>query len=152
VIRAAVMALMGVARAGAQSAESTCGYERCALNIVPRLFALDVVRGSTEERVGSLAFLLPSRVSGAFAGSDAAQDHASHAFRVRRVAAVLTDLGMVVVATAGSHAVATAHNRTASATISGIGLAIVAGSIPIHFAADGELSRAVWEYNRRFSR
>jgi hypothetical protein len=144
--------LFAVRSVGAQRADSSCVYEQCALSIVPRLFALDIVRGASEARVGSLAFLYPSRVTAAFTGSDAAQQHAAHAFRLRRVAAVLTDVGIVAVASAGGHAIVSTQNRRASATISGVGLAIVASSVPIHFAADGELSRAVWEFNRRFGR
>jgi hypothetical protein len=151
-IAAGVGLSFAVRSARAQTADSSCAYEQCALSIVPRLLALDVVRGAREERVGTLAFLYPSRVTAVFAGSDAAERHAAHAFRLRRVAAVLTDLGVVVVATAGSHGIASTQTRRASATISGVGVALVASSVPVHFAADGELSRAVWEYNRRFGR
>jgi hypothetical protein len=150
---AAAIGLSFAARSAlAQGPDSTCRYEYCALSIAPRLLALDVVRGVREERVASLAFLFPARVTSVFAGNEAAEQRATHAFRLRRVAAVLTDVGAIVVASAGSHAVATAHRRGASVTLSGVGLAIIASSVPIHFAADGELSRAVWEYNRRFNR
>lgn len=149
---AAMLAFSAVERVGAQLGDSSCAYDRCALNIVPRLFALDVVRGAREDRVASLAFLLPKRVVPAFAGSEAAEQHAAHAFRLRRTAAVLTDLGLVVVVSAGSRAAATARGRSAASTMTGVGLAMIASSVPIHFAADGELSRAVWEYNRRFGR
>jgi hypothetical protein len=91
------LAFSALQRAGAQLVDSSCvydrAYNRCALNIVPRLFALDVVRGAREERVASLAFLLPKRVVPAFAGSEPAEQHAASAFRLRRTAAVLTDLG-----------------------------------------------------------
>jgi len=149
---AIVLALCAVNRAGAQLGDSSCAYDRCALSIVPRLFALDVVRGAREDRVASLAFLLPKRVVPAFVGSEVAERHAAHAFRLRRTAAVLTDLGLVVAVSAGSRAAATARGRSTAATMTGVGLAMVASSVPIHFAADGELSRAVWEYNRRFGR
>jgi hypothetical protein len=147
-----MLAFSAVERVGAQLGDSSCAYDRCALNIVPRLFALDVVRGAREDRVASLAFLLPKRVVPAFAGSEAAEQHAAHAFRLRRTAAVLTDLGLVVVVSAGSRAAASARGRSAASTMTGVGLAMIASSVPIHFAADGELSRAVWEYNRRFGR
>jgi hypothetical protein len=149
---AGLLAFTLVERAGAQLTDSSGAYDRCALNIVPGLFALDVVRGAQEAPVASLAFLVPKRVVRAFAGSEPAEQHATHAFRLRRTAAVLTDLGLIVVVAAGSRAAVTAHNRSTTATISGIGLAMVASSVPIHFAADRELSRAVWEYNRRFGR
>ena len=149
----AAIALSFAARTAAgQGADSTCGYERCALNIMPRLLALDVIRGSAEARVSSLGFLFPRRVTTLFVGSEPAQRHADHAFALRRVAAVLTDVGVVVAASAGTRALAASSHREGATAAAIAGVAMVASSVPIHFAADGELSRAVWEYNRRFSR
>jgi hypothetical protein len=140
----------GVARG--QASDSSCAYATCALNIVPRLSALDVVKGSSEDRVGSLAFLFPRGVTAPFAGNEVAQRHAQHAFSLRRVASVLTDVGAIVAISASTRAVASTRQRGAATTAAIAGGALVASSIPIHFAADRELSRAVWEYNRRFSR
>jgi hypothetical protein len=132
--------------------DSSCTYERCGLNIVPRLSALDVVRGASEDRVGSLAFLFPRAVSVPFTGNEIAQRHAEHAFSLRRIASALTDVGVVLTVSAATHAVASARQRDAATAAAIAGGAVIASSVPIHFAADRELSRAVWEYNRRFSR
>lgn len=132
----------------AQRADSSCTYTGCSLNIVPRLTGLDVVLGNGENRVASLAFLFPHHVASAFISSDAATRHADAAFSRRRIAAVLTDAGVVLLASAATHAVTPARRGAVGAA----GLALVAGSVPIHFAADAELSRAVWEFNRQFAR
>jgi hypothetical protein len=92
--------------------------------------------------------LFPHRVAPVFSSSDAATQHATAAFSRRRIAAVLTDAGVILLASAATHAIAPAHRGTAAA----VGAALVASSIPIHFAADAELSRAVWEFNRQYAR
>jgi hypothetical protein len=115
---------------------------------MPRLSALDVVRGSSEDRVGSLAFLFPHSVNAAFRGSDTAQLHASRAYRLRRVAAGLTDVGILMGAAATTRVVPSSRRGIAVS----VAFAMVASSVPIHFAADAALSRAVWAYNRQFSR
>jgi hypothetical protein len=148
----ACVSVIAARAAQAQGPDTACSYERCGLNIVPRLMALDVVKGAGETRVASLAFLVPHRVTAAFDGNDLARHRAEHAFRLRRVAAVLTDAGAIIAISAGVRAAATSKARGGSLAAAAAGTAIIASSIPIHFAADGELSRAVWEYNRRFTR
>lgn len=132
----------------AQTVDTSCSYARCGLGIVPRLSALDVVRGDREERVGSLAFLLPHDVRAAFAGSEPAQRRAGRALGLRRVGAVLTATGGALAVAGAVHAVSSRSGRTTWAVGAGIGAAAFAASVPVHFAADAELSRAVWEYNR----
>ncbi|MGH7616168.1 MAG: hypothetical protein ACREPM_02965 [Gemmatimonadaceae bacterium] len=143
-VLATTLVAASVASAGAQMADSGCTYARCALGILPRLSGLDVVRGAGEQRVASLGFLLPRNVTPAFSGDRSAEAHAAGAVRRRRVAAVLTDLGAIAIAM-GTMRRSDAGHRVALA-----GLAFVASSVPIHFAADAELSRAVWIYDRRF--
>jgi hypothetical protein len=87
-------------------------------------------------------------VTSAFIPSEAAAQHANAAFSRRRVAAVLTDVGVVFLASAATRAVGPARRGAVAAT----GIAFVVSSVPIHFAADAELSRAVWEFNRQFAR
>jgi hypothetical protein len=133
----------------AVAAPPQCSYERCALGIAPRLTALDVVRGSNQERVASLAFLWPRGVAAPFAGDSASLSHAHTAVRLRRVGAVMTDvaiaLGGAGIARFSSHSAGSARNLLIAST------ALLGASVPIHFAADGELSRAVWLFNRRFA-
>jgi hypothetical protein len=145
---AAALAALAVTQSAAQTTDSAASYDRAALNIVPRLVALDVVRGAREERVSSLAFLFPHRVTSAFGTCEPAQLHAARAFRLRRVAAALTDAGLVLAVASATRAVSPT-GRHFALTAAG---AMVAGSVPIHFSADAALSRAVWEYNRQFGR
>jgi len=137
--------------ARAQGVDSSCTYARCALNIIPRITALDVVRGDQEERVASLAFLFPRDMQKTFASSELAQHHAARALTTRRIAAALTDLGGALIVTALVNA-ATRHEHEIPSDTFFAGVALIGISVPIHFSADAELSRAVREYNRRFSR
>lgn len=129
--------------------DTSCSYSRCALGIIPRLTALDVVRGDREERVGSLAFLFPRDVRRTFGDNDLASARAARAFSLRRVGAVLTATGATIAVAGGVRAIAVRGSPGPSAALAAIGLSTFAASVPVHFAADAELSRAVWEYNRR---
>lgn len=140
----AVLGVPGAARA--QAPDSSCDYARCSLTIIPRLTALDVVRGAEESRVTSLPFLVPRNPVRIFSANAEARDHASRAFRVRRVAAVLTDLGIGVAAVSGIRAAGSRDRRAVGIQFS-VAAALVAASVPIHFRADAELSRAVRAYN-----
>jgi hypothetical protein len=137
--------------AAAQTADSLCGYSRCALSIAPRLVALDVVRGDAEVRVASLAFLWPRDVSRTFASDSVAHTFAERAVRHRRVAAVMTDVGVFALAAGALRARGHGGSAAGGALLS-VGGGLVVASVPIHFSADADLSRAVWRYNERFSR
>ena len=130
-------------------ADTACSYSRCALGILPRLAALDVVRGDREERVGSLAFLFPRDVRRAFGDNELASRRAARAFSLRRIGSVLTMAGATVAVAGGIRAIAVRGSPGSSAALAAIGLSTFGASVPVHFAADAELSRAVWEYNRR---
>lgn len=136
----------------APAGDAVCDYTRCALGIIPRVTALDVVRGAREERIASLGFLVPGDVRGAFGDNARAVAHAGRAGRIRRVASLLTDAGLLIGLSAATRAAATSDTRRASVAVSLSGLALLAVSVPAHFAADAELSRAVWEYNRTLPR
>jgi hypothetical protein len=135
----------------AQTADSLCGYSRCALSIAPRLVALDVVRGDAEVRVASLAFLWPRDVSRTFVSDSVAHAFSKRAVRSRRLAAVMTDVGVFALTAGALRSRGHAASAAGTAFLS-IGGALVVASVPIHFSADAELSRAVWRYNARFSR
>jgi len=141
-------ALMAVSPIQGQTVDSGCTYATCALNIVPRITALDVVRGNGEYRVASLAFLFPHGVASAFTPNESAVAHANAAFSRRRVASALIDAGAILLASAAAGVLVPAHRGV----VAGAGVALIAGSVPIHFAADAELSRAVWEFNRQYTR
>jgi hypothetical protein len=147
------LALLVVGRiAFAQTPAPSCDYRRCALTIIPRLTALDVVRGDDEQRVASLAFLFPRPVTNAFQGNDVARRHAERAFSQRRLGAMLTDLVGAALLAGVARAAAPQDHRRASVGLAFGGAALFAISVPIHFSADAELSRAAREFNRHFVR
>ena len=134
-----------VRAAVAQAVADHCEYARCSLDIVPRLTGLSVVRGASEERVATLPFLWPAPVAHIFGDDSIARRHASTATRRRTLAALFTDVGGALLICG-----ATRFNGAGRSAI-GAGAALIAASVPIQFAADAELSRAVWSYNRRFA-
>lgn len=137
--------------ARAQAQDSTCEYARCALSIAPRLTSLDVVRGEAETRVASLPFLWPGDVTRIFVTDSVALSLAQRAVRHRRLAALMTDVGIVAAVVGASQLHSETDRSRGTALVSGGAMLIVA-SVPIHFSADADLSRAVWRFNRRFSR
>lgn len=144
-----------VARSSVAAAQmpAPCVYATCALGISPRLTALDVVRGDAQARVGSLSFTWPrAALVRAFHGDAVAEQLARQSVRTRRVAATLTDIGAVLVAGAATRAALVRGDRGRSAGIAGLGAAAIAVSVPVQFAADAQLSRAVFEFNRRYAR
>lgn len=127
-----------------------CSYRRCALGIAPTWNALEVVNGATGSSVASLGFFLPHSIAATFAGNDSAAFYAARAFSVRRSAAALTDVGVVLLGYAAVQQMRGGLSRR-DRIIGGIGAAVFAISIPLQFSADGLLSRAVWWHNGRFA-
>jgi len=147
------MITAGLARGmPAQESPGGCTYDRCALQLVPRLWALDVVRGNSDERVGSLSFFAPTPVRSAFLRVAPAQAHADRAFAIRRVASIVTDVGGILAMSGAARAAATANHRRQSLAVGVLGVLAVGVSVPLQFRADAELSRAVHEFNRQFAR
>jgi hypothetical protein len=68
------------------------------------------------------------------------------------VGAALIDGGMLLVGAAATRSATVHGDRGWSAGIAGVGIGAIATSIPVQFAADAQLSRAVFEFNRRFAR
>jgi hypothetical protein len=128
------------------------------LSIAPAWNGLLVVRGSDAVRVANLNFFLPRDIAPALRGdsaalgADSAQAHAARAVRLRRTAAVLTDLGAVAVVVALARAASAGRVETHDRVVGGAGLAALLVSVPLQFAADGALSRAVWWHNLRYAR
>ncbi len=144
-----VAALLLVLASGVVRAQGACDYNRCALSISPRLTGLDVVRGTSEIPVASLGFFVPRDVRAPFASSDIATRFAVDATRMRRQATVLSAVGALATATGIVHGVR--HHRAPAYGFTGAGASLLLFSVPMHFAADAALSRAVWEYNRQFA-
>jgi hypothetical protein len=90
-------------------------------------------------------------VSGA-PGADSAFAHAEQAVALRKVGAVLTDMGGVAVVVAIVRAASAGRASRSDQIVGGAGLASLMVSVPLQFAADGALSRAVWWHNLRYAR
>ena len=141
-----------VTSAAADSPADTCTYRSCALGVVPAWNGLDVVKGEREERVARLGFLWTGDVGPVFAGEPHAIELAHRAVHTRRIAAFFTDAGgaLLVSALAGGLADPEHSDRWRAIAIGGG--AAFAVSVPLQFAADGHLARAVWRFNARFAR
>lgn len=136
-----------------------CSYRECALSIAPVWNGLTVVRGADGRRVANLDFFLPRDIAPALrgdapgaAGADSAFAHAERAVALRRVASVLTDVGGVATIVAVVRAASAGRARRPDQVVGGAGLAALLVSVPLQFAADGALSRAVWWHNLRYAR
>ena len=137
----------------AQTATPTnCTYQQCALGLTPAWNGLAITRGDRDEQVALLGFFVPGDVTRAFAGDREAVTAARDAMALRQIGAALTDAGIILTATGVARALFRRDwDKLSTALTIGGGTALV-GSAPVQFAADGLLSRAVWLYNRKFSR
>lgn len=136
---------------------SACSYSACGLAIVPRWNGLAVIRGTSGPRVANLNFFWPRSITAALVGGDAlARDsvttYADHALKLRRAGAALTDAGLGAAVIVGARLASSGRAKRADRAIAAAGIASMLLSIPLQFAADGELSRAVWWHNARFVR
>lgn len=151
---AAVVANIAVpATSNAQvRAPANCTYQTCALGLAPVWDGIAVVRGDAEHRVATLGFFLPGDVSSVFQDDPDALDAAKEAVSIRQIGAALTDGGIVLAATGIARALFRRDWDRLSTALTVAGGASLGASIPFQFAADGQLSRAVWLFNRRFAR
>ena len=140
-------------------ADTSCTYASCALSIVPAWDGLRVVRGSSAQRVANLHFFWPTDIEDVLHGGDAsavgadsAATHARRALQLRQAGAGFTDAGALAIGAALLRAIGAGHASTRTQVIAGVGLGALVISVPLQFAADGELSRAVWWHNLRFAR
>lgn len=134
------------------NADSACSYQRCALSIAPRWNGLALVRGVAGVPVANLAFFWTGSLDQALAGNDSAMRYGARAVRVRRVAAVLTDGGGLLLGYAIARRLSVGSFTRDAQVAAAVGAAGLGVSVPLHFAADGHLSRAVWWHNLRFAR
>ena len=147
---------MGQATTAVDSA-NTCNYRLCALTIVPAWNGLRVVRGTSGAGVANLNFFFPRDISHALEpdgrrgiGRDSVVSAAQRAVRLRRVGAVFTDLGLTAMTAAGVRALGSDSNKRTNGVLGATGLALLGVAVPLQFAADGALSKAVWWYNLRY--
>jgi hypothetical protein len=156
-LRTCVLAIAPALRAAAQSpvepaTDGRCTYERCALSIAPVWNGLALVRGVTETRVANLGFFWAHPLDHVFVGHDSAARYAANAVRVRRSAAVLTDAGGLLIAYTVGRRLARGQFPRDAQVAAAVGAASVGISVPLQFAADGHLSRAIWWHNRQYAR
>jgi len=137
--------------------DSVCSYRDCALGIAPAWNGLAVVRGTGGPRVANLHFFWPADISTALRGdpsargADSAAASVRRAITLRRAGAALTDLGVVATGVAVVSGLRARHLRTQERVVGGVGFAAILVSVPLQFAADGALSRAVWWHNMRYT-
>ena len=132
--------------------EANCTYESCALGLAPAWNGLAITRGISQRQIGVLGFFWPGDIRPIFADNAAALEAADEALRTRTVASILTDAGLLVLGTGLARAAFQREFDGFSKVLTITGAASVGISVPLHFAADGMLSRAVWWHNRRYSR
>lgn len=135
----------------AQPSPEACIYTRCALGIAPVWNGLLVTRGASQQRVANLGFFWTSTLAAPFAGNDSALVYANRAVRVRRVAAVLTDVGVLALGYTAVRAATQGRLVGSDRIVAVAGGSVFAVSVPLQFAADGLLSRAVWWRNTEYS-
>lgn len=142
----------------APARDSGCSYRECALGIAPRWNGLAVVRGEGGPRVANLHFFWPGDISPALRGdpfargADSAVASARRAIALRRAGAALTDIGVVATGVALASGLRAHRAGPAQRAAGGVGIAALLVSVPLQFAADGALSRAVWWHNLRYTR
>ncbi len=144
--------------ATAPARDPACSYHDCALGIVPAWDGLAVVRGSSGPRVANLHFFWPSDVSAALrgdplaTGADSAAAGARRAIVLRRAGAALTDVGVLASGIALVSGMRAGRLRREERVVGGAGITACLVSLPLQFAADRALSRAVWWHNVRYGR
>jgi hypothetical protein len=146
----ATLAVM-IASARVHAQDTWCTYARCALAIAPAWNGLDVVRGMEARRVAGLGFFWTDDISHAVAGNDSAVAYAVRAVRVRRAAAVLTDVGAFALGYAAARRMQHGSLGNVDRGLAIGGGAALAMSVPLQFAADGLLSRSLWWFNGAFA-
>lgn len=149
---ATVLALLPTA-ARAQRAEpsrlpANCDYRSCGYNIIAALHGLKVTSGTQETPVATLGFLWTRDISAVFEGEG--QSEARAAVRTRRWGALLTDIGLALIVTGAVSAATNDLDERAAHLMLG-GAASLGLSVPIQFAADKHLARAVWQHNARYA-
>lgn len=152
ILALAAAPLAASAQVAAPREEPNCTYQTCALGLAPVWDGLAVVRGEPERRIATLGFFVPGDMSEVFKDDADALDAAREAVRIRRIGAIMTDAGLVLAATGLARALFQRDFDKLSGALTIAGGLSLGASIPVQFAADGYLSRAVWLYNRRYSR
>jgi hypothetical protein len=139
--------------------DSAAMYRSGALSIAPRWDGLAVVRGANRQSVANLHFFWPRDITPELRGTDTTAigldsltRHAQRAVALRRAGAGFTDLGVLTMAVAVIRSLRDGRFATRDQQLAAAAVGALVVSVPLQFAADGELSRAVWWHNIRFAR
>ena len=139
--------------------DSAMTYRSAALSIAPRWDGLAVVRGANRQRVANLHFFWPRDITSELRGTDTTAigldsltRHAQRAVALRTAGAGFTDLGMLTMAVAIVRSLRDGRFATRDQQLAAAAVGALVVSVPLQFAADGELSRAVWWPTIRFAR
>jgi membrane-associated phospholipid phosphatase len=151
----AMMALPQTAKAQqAGPANMPCiEYERCALGLIASGTGMTVFQGADATPRAKLGFFLPGKaLDEVFAGDTTAIRLGRDALAQRRVGAVLSFTSSLTVLAASLMANDAGVDRKATGSVFLLGAAQLAGAVHFQLKADNTLSRAVWQFNRRFAR
>ena len=139
--------------------DSAVTYRSAALSIAPRWDGLAVVRGANRQTVANLHFFWPRDITPDLRGTDTTAigldsltRHAQRAVALRRAGAGFTDLGVLTMTVAIVRSLRDGRFATRDQQLAAAAVGALVVSVPLQFAADGELSRAVWWHNIRFAR
>ena len=139
--------------------DSATTYRSAALSIAPRFDGLAVVRGANRQTVANLHFFWPRDITAELRGTDTTAigldsltRHVQRAVALRRAGAGFTDLGMLTMTVAIVRSLRDGRFATRDQQLAAAAVGALVVSVPLQFAADGELSRAVWWHNLRFAR
>jgi hypothetical protein len=139
--------------------DSSITYRSAALSIAPRWDGLAVVRGANRGTVANLHFFWPRDITAELRGTDTTAigldsltRHVQRAVALRRAGAGFTDLGVLTMAVAVIRSLRDGRFATRDQQLAAAAVGALVVSVPLQFAADGELSRAVWWHNLRFAR
>lgn len=158
-IAAAQQAAPPTAPAPSTNDSVASAYRSAALGIAPRWDGLAVVRGANRQIVANLHFFWPRDITAELRGTDSTAlgldsltRHAQRAVTLRRAGAGFTDLGMLTMGVAIVRSLRDGRFATRDQQLAAAAVGALVVSVPLQFAADGELSRAVWWHNIRFAR
>lgn len=151
VVSLAVLLAMPSALSAQTAPAEPCSYRRCALGIVPAWNGLLVTKGEAHQQVGNLGFFWAGSLDRHFSESDSALGYARRAVKVRRVAAVFTDVAALALGYAAVKVLTNGALRGDDRVVAAAGAAAFGVSVPLQFAADGLLSRAIWWQNATFA-
>lgn len=131
---------------------ANCTYESCALGLAPAWDGIAITRGISQRPIATLSYFYPGDIRPVFADNAQALEAAEQALQTRTIGAAFSDGGLLLLATGLARAAFQREFDGLSKALSLTGAAAIGVSFPLHLAADGYLSRAVWWHNRRFSR